>query len=190
MKLEKYEILETKRLLLRKIRKTDAEHFFRLAGNANVAKYMLWQPHHSIKDTKESIEKIVQRYEQVACYCWGIALCSDDSLIGRIDLLRFDEIENSCSFAYMINDSFWGQGFGTEALSAVLDYAFEKLQMQIVRADHICENVASGAVMKKVGMQYTKTIVGKYEKNGQTYDAKEYEITYHDWKKDRENLLC
>ena len=178
-----YEQLETERLILRKLKRTDAYDFFvRFGGNENVAKYMLWKPHKSIKDTEESIENTLRRYEDGKCYRWGITLSSDDSLIGMIDLLRFDEDENSCSFAYMIGDSFWGNGFGTEALSAVLRYAFEKMNMQVVRADHITQNVASGAVMRKAGMYYVKTHNSKYEKDGRYYDADEYMITYGDWR--------
>lgn len=177
-----YEELETAHLRLRKIRREDAENFFiHFAGNEHVAKYMLWKPHNSIEDTKKSIEHILKRYEMGKSYRWGIALRSDDTLIGMIDLLRFDEVESSCSFAYMIGDSFWGKGFGTEALWAVLEYAFEKMDMQIVKADHMCENVASGAVMRNVGMSYVKTHISKYEKNGKFYDADEYMLIRQDW---------
>jgi len=73
----------------------------------------------SMKDTAErvagAIERIIARYESGNCYSWGIALADDNSIIGRIDLLRFDEQQNSCSFAYMIGSAYWGLGYGTEA---------------------------------------------------------------------------
>lgn len=182
MKYAKYEQLETTNLLLRKLTKEDASHFFsRFGGSERVAKYMLWKPHKSIKDTQESIENTLKRYESGTCYRWGIAFRSDNSLIGIIELLRFDETESSCSFAYMIGDSFWGKGFATEALSAALKYAFEKMEMKVIIADHMCENGASGAVMRKVGMHYVKTYIAKYEKEGNYYNADEYRITDKDW---------
>lgn len=183
MKYTMFEQLETQNLILRRFRREDAECFFaRVGGNEKVSRYMLWQPHKSLQESKESIEKILSRYEGDNAYTWGIALRSDDSIIGRIDLLRFDEKESSCSFAYMIGDEFWGQGFGTEALKAVLQFAFEKMEMQTVIADHMSENVASGIVMKKAGMHYVQNHVSKYEKDGKCYDADEYMITYKDWK--------
>lgn len=183
MKYARYEQLETVNLLLRKITKEDANDFFcRFGGNEQVARYMLWKSHKSLKDTQKSIEHTLKRYEEGNYYRWGIALRSDNSLIGMIDLLRFDEEENSCSFAYMIGESFWGKGFGTEALLAVLKYAFEKMDMKLIKADHMCENSVSGAIMRKVGMHYVKTYVAKYEKEGKHYDADEYEITDKEWK--------
>lgn len=180
----KFEELMTKRLLLRKFRLDDAQAFFnRVGGNAKVTKFMLWEPHASVEDTKVSIEKVLKRYEEEACYTWAIALKEDDSVIGRIDLLRFDEETGSCSFAYMIGDAYWGKGFGTEALSTVLAYAFEKMNVEEVVADHMCENIASGAVMRKTGMTYVKTHMAKYEKAGKMMDADEYRITREEWSK-------
>ena len=182
MKYAIFEQLETENLILRKFKEEDVEYFFkRVGGSKNVTKYMLWQPHKSLKESRESIEKVISQYESGKCYAWGIALRSDDSIIGRIDLLRFNETESCCSFAYMLGEDFWGKGYGTEALKAVLKYAFEKMDMKKVIADHMSENVASGRVMKKAGMHYVQRHTLKYEKNGKYYDADECMITYEDW---------
>lgn len=178
-----FEERNTPNLILRKFRIDDAETFYiRVGGNKKVTKYMLWEPHESVEESFQSIRKVLRRYEEGNTYTWAIALKEDDSVIGRIDLLRFDEQDNSCSFAYMIGDEYWGKGFGTEALSTVLNFAFDKMNVQIVIADHMSENIASGAVMKKVGMSYIQTHAAKYEKDGCSYDADEYRITYEEWK--------
>lgn len=183
MRYAMFEQLETQNLILRKFRREDAECFYaRVGGSEKVTRYMLWQPHKSLRESQESIEKILSRYEGDNGYTWAIVLRADESIIGRIDLLRFDKTESSCSFAYMIGEEFWRQGFGTEALKAVISFAFEKMEMQTVIADHMSENVASGKVMKKAGMQYVQSYVSKYEKDGKCYDADEYMITYKDWK--------
>ena len=184
MKYMKLEELETNHLILRKFRNSDAQNFFvRVGGNPNVTKYMLWEPHASIEETEKSIAKILKRYDEGMGYSWAIALKEDDSIIGRIDLLRFDESESSCSFAYMMGDAYWGKGFGTEVLSEVLRFAFEKMEMQVVIADHMCENGGSGAVMRKVGMTYVQTYAAKYQKAGKDYDADEYRITYEEYRR-------
>lgn len=182
MKWEEFAELQTKNLCLRKFRIDDVGHFYeRVGGNEKVTRYMLFQPHKSQEETNKSIEKIMARYEDGCYYTWAIALRSDDSIIGRIDLLHFDEEESRCSFAYMIGDMFWGKGYGTEALQAVLKFAFEKMQMKEVVVDHMKENIASGAVMRKVGMKFVRTITERYEKNGVFHDADEYRITINDW---------
>jgi len=98
-----------------------------------------------------------------------------------VDLLRFDEADSSCSFAYMLGQAYWGKGYGTEALKAVFGFAFDKMELQRIEADHMAENPASGAVMRKVGMQYLRTEKARYEKNGQLHDAHVYAITRQQW---------
>ena len=177
--------LHTKRLRLRKVRREDAPQFFRFAGSDTVTRYMLWKPHQNIAESVASIEKSLIRYKDGKYYRWGIVLKDTDVLIGIIDLLGFDEEKNTCSFAYMIAQDFWGKGYGTEALRAVLEFAFERMDISAVEADHFADNAASGTVMRKAGMQYIGIEPGKYEKNGISYDAPRYRITQEMWKQQK-----
>lgn len=176
-----FEELNTAQLRLRHLRREDAECFFRFAGCEAVTKYMFWKPHADIAESVASIEKTLSRYALGNCWRWGIALKETDELIGIIDLLGIKETERSCTFAYMIGEEFWGRGFATEALSAVLGFAFERLGLETVWAEHFGPNAASGAVMRKAGMKYTGTEIGKYEKNGDVFDVPQYRITREEW---------
>lgn len=176
------EQIETARLILRKLRREDVDDYYaRLGSSEAVTRYMLWQPHRDLSESVASIEKALRRYEAGGCYRWGIAQKEDGRIIGVIELLKFDEAVNTCSFAYMLAEDFWGMGYGTEALQAVLAFAFEKLGVSAVEADHFEENTGSGAVMRKVGMKYCYTQSGKYEKDGMLHDAPFYRITAQDW---------
>lgn len=172
-----FHALETARLRLRDIRMEDVcEYYERLFGDADVSRYMLFDPHQDISESMASIEKVLARYETGRCYRWGITLKGEDSLIGIIELLRFSEEDSSCSFAYMLGCDYWGQGFGTEALKAVIAFAFEEMGIERIAADHMAPNGVSGGAMRKAGMRFVGTEAGKYEKLGQRYDAHLYEI--------------
>lgn len=176
--------IDTVRLILRKLRLEDAQVYYnRLGSSEAVTKYMLWNPHRDLSESEASIRKALRRYEEGKCYRWGIALKTDDSIIGVIELLRLDEQTNTCSFAYMLAEEFWGQGYGTEALRAALDFAFTELKVTAVEADHMAENEASGAVMRKAGMVRQRTEFKKYEKNGIFHDAPVYRITAENYGK-------
>lgn len=181
-----FQNLETERLRLRKLTMEDVPQFYaRLGSSQSVTQFMLWKPHQSISESEDSIRKTLRRYEAGHCYRWGIVSKTKDSLIGMIDLLHFDEEAETCSFAYMLGEDYWGSGYGTEAVNAVFAFAFTSLQLSAILADHFAENPASGAVMRKAGMRYVQTIPQKYEKNGRKYDAVEYCITREDWNKAR-----
>ena len=78
----------------------------------------------------------------------------------------------------MLNYDYWGNGYGTEALSAVIDFAFDSMRVDEVFADIFSENIASAKVLEKCGMVYTQTISGKYEKNGVLHNADRYVMTH------------
>lgn len=176
--------LHTPRLHMRKLTMEDVPLYYaRLGSSAEVTKYMLFPPHTDISQSIASVEKALRRYEEGNCYRYCIALQETDELIGVIEALRFDEAESSCSFAYMLGQDYWGQGYGTEALKAVLEFLFTRMEVSRVEADHMADNPASGAVMRKAGMVHCGVQPKKYEKCGILHDAVLYAITKEQWQK-------
>lgn len=179
--------LNTPRLKLRKLSAEDIPVYYaRLGSSASVSKYMLWNPHTSPAESETWILSILQRYASGRCYYWGITLQEDNSLIGAITLVRFEEDTNACSFAYMLAEEYWGYGYAAEALTAVLDFVFSQLKLDAIVADHMAENPASGKVMQKAGMHFQMTLPKKHEKNGVFHDAVQYCITRKDWLQQKE----
>lgn len=177
MKFVQLRELQTPRLVLRKLRFDDLyDYYERLYSDGEVAKYMLFDPHQDIGESLESLERTLERYEQGQCYRWAIALRDTDELIGILELLRFDEKAESCSFAYMLAKNWWNRGYATEALQAAFRFAIDEMGVKKIAADHMAPNAASGAVMGKAGMVQVGTIPGKYEKHGQRHDAVCYEL--------------
>ena len=184
MKFPEIREIQTENLILRKVRREDAVLYYeRIGSREAVTRYMLFMPHTDVSESVESVENVLRRYETGNCYRWAIALKEDDSIIGIIELLRFDEMTNSCSFAYMLGEAFWGKGFGSQALKAALDFAFSEMELSFVEADHMAANPASGAAMRKAGMVHVRTDEAKYQKNGSVYDAPVYRITRQQWQK-------
>lgn len=181
MKFPELCLLKTEHLVLRKITEADIPAYYRLFGSEQVARWMLWEPHTRMEQSAAAVEKVLWRYQAGRCYRWGITRKGEDVLIGIIELLRFDELSGDCSFAYMIHPDHWGQGYGTEALEAAFRFAFEKMETDTITADHFADNPASGAVMRKAGMEFVQMLPGRYEKNGSLHDAVQYRITKEMW---------
>lgn len=182
MKLVKFENIKTNRLLLRNLKLSDTEEYYKkIGGNEAVSKFMLWDTHKNVEETKELVSSWVKMYDEPQFYKWAITLKETDELIGIIQLLRFDEKENSCEVSYMISDSYWNKGYTTEALKAVLNFGFKKIKLDSVIADHYSENIASGKVMLKAGMKYTGRVPDRFE-NAKGYKELDcYKISKEDW---------
>ena len=181
MKYAQFKNLETQRLMLRDIRMDDIQEYYeRLYGDGDVCRYLLFDPHQDIGESLQSIQEVLEKYEEGRFYRWGITEKDDGSLIGIIGLVRMDEKTDTCSFAYLLGCDYWNRGYGTEALKEVIRFAFEELEIRRIVADHMAENPASGKVMKKAGMVHIGTEKAKYDKHGYLHDAEVYEIRNED----------
>jgi len=174
--------IETDRLYLRRLQMEDIyEYYERLFGDGDVSRYMLFEPHQDISESLQSLQRKLEKYEEGNYYCWGITEKGEGSLIGLIELLRFDEAAESCSFVYMLGCNYWNMGYGTEALKAVFRFAFEELELQRIVADHIAKNAASGAVMRKCGMVHEGTLRQRLYNKGRFVDVELYAIIRRDY---------
>lgn len=182
MKLVPMPQLETSRLILRKVEWADLDcYHLRLTSDPEVARAMLWDANPDLSQARETIRRIQAGYADGSRWHWAIAETQTNSLIGTIALLRFDPIQESCSFAYMLGKDFWAQGYATEAVVEVFRFAFEEMDVAVISADHFADNPASGRVMAKAGMTQGRILPRQYEKNGIWHDAVEYSITKEEW---------
>jgi RimJ/RimL family protein N-acetyltransferase len=81
-----------------------------------------------------------------------ICLLEDDRPIGRTDLFEIDRQNGSCAFGITIGlPELWGQGLGTDAVNALVDFAFGQLRMERVWLDTDDHNARARAAYRKAG---------------------------------------
>ena len=94
-----------------------------------------------------------------------------------------DNTIQSCEIRYSLGSKFWGKNIITEAVTAVLDFLFHEIGFNRITASYNEENIASGKVMKKVGMSYEGTCRdATLRKDGTFGNLKLYAILKNDWK--------
>lgn len=108
-----------------------------------------------------------------------VELKDTKEVIGTIDIVHIHEGANYVEIGYVYGPRFWGKGYATEALKAVIKFCFEDLKVNLVEAVHSEDNIASGKVMKKANMKYeTKLRKRDYVKCKKEYfDLCVYSIT-------------
>ncbi|WP_241677078.1 GNAT family N-acetyltransferase [Bifidobacterium jacchi] len=160
------ETIETARLLLRPWKVDDmaeAVPLFRYASDPEIGPLCGWPPHASVESSLNDIRNILAVENN-----WAITIKENgDEPVGSIALkpvshYTIDPVEaddalrerygrylggNALELGYWIGRPFWGRGFMTEALNAVLGYAFDTLHKDAVWGGHYRENDRSGRVM-------------------------------------------
>ena len=78
---------------------------------------------------------------------------ADHQILGWLGIGKASEQSlDDFDFGYAILPEYWGQGYATEALTTIIDYAFEQLNAQKIYGECDVENVASMRVMEKAGL--------------------------------------
>lgn len=149
--------LQTRRLLLRKMLKTDYRDMYEYACQEQVTQYLLWRPHDSEAYTYKYLQYIQSRYRAGDFYDWAIVVKGQNKMIGTCGFTEFNTEANSAEIGYVLNPSYWGGGLAPEAVSAVLQFGFVDLRLNRIEAKYMEGNHRSRRVMEKVGMRYEGT---------------------------------
>jgi ribosomal-protein-alanine N-acetyltransferase len=145
------------------------------AGDPEVCKYLSWGPHKDAEVSRKRIINWINNYEYMNSYVWAIELKNKEMAIGSISVELSNDTALSCEVGYCIGRAYWGRGIMTEALIAIMHYLFYEVGYELIQAKHDVLNVASGKVMQKAGMQFSKTEyrVG-VRRDGTYYDCAVY----------------
>ena len=149
--------LQTRRLLLRKMLKTDYRDMYEYASQERVTQYLLWRPHDSEAYTYKYLQYIQSRYRAGDFYDWAIVVRGQNKMIGTCGFTSFNTEANSAEVGYVLNPAYWGFGLAPEAVSAVLRFGFVDLRLNRIEARYMEGNSRSRRVMEKVGMRYEGT---------------------------------
>ena len=173
--------LTTPRLVLRPFTPEDAEAMYRnWASDAQVAKFLTWQPHTSVAATGLLLELWCDAYKDEGNYNWCITL--DGEPIGGISVVRFSQRNGDAELGYCLSRRHWGAGYMTEATEAVIDFLFREVGAHRVTISHAPQNPASGRVAQKCGLTYEGTTrEGFLTHEGEWLDIAHYGILRAEW---------
>lgn len=142
-------ILETPRLVLRRLAAYDAPALHEMLSDAETMRYWSTPPHREMAETEAWIAESVATTARGEAH--DFAVLHQGRMIGRVAFWMGNEI------GYLFHRDVWGQGIAREALAALLRYGFGTLGFQSVRADVDPENLRSLALLERLGFERTGT---------------------------------
>ena len=173
--------ITTDRLTLRPLELSDAGRIEQLAGDRRVAEMTATIPHPYPPGAGKEFVRDVQRDEQAGrSALWAIVPRGENALIGTI-ALRIDRKNAIGEIGYWVGVPYWGQGYASEAATAVVRCAFETLELTQVEGCHLVGNPASGRVMAKAGLRADGVIrkaLGRWDENT---ELAVYRLTREQW---------
>jgi ribosomal-protein-alanine N-acetyltransferase len=146
-----FPIIETDRLVLRRITNDDVNEVFELRSNPETMKYI---PRPLVKNTKEALEHIAMIEDKIVTNIginWGISLKENQKLLGIIGFYRMQPENYRAEIGYILLPEFHGKGLIPEAVNRLITYGFNDLNLHSIEAVIDPENFASEKVLQKCG---------------------------------------
>ena len=168
-------VLETERLTLRRPTLADAKAIARLANDRRIAQNTRRLPHpylqdHAVEfvrtladDPRETVFLIENNFVPVG-------------MVG-VDWREPDAPE----LGYWLGVEHWGQGFGTEAARAVIDFTFEEFAVEHLIAGARVTNPASRNILEKCGFQWSGVELHRFEALGSSTPVDCFRLSRSVW---------
>lgn len=173
--------LSSTRFDLVEIKESHMNDIFQLYSDTNVTEYFDLLPLENMNEAEKEIKFYQNRFQNNEGIRWGISFKGSSQIIGT---LGFNKIVNrhKASLGYDLQSKHWGKGFMTEALTTIITYAFDKLNIIRIEAEVMQGNIGSEKLLTKL----------KFHKEGilkqwMYWNDKYYDITMFSLLKEESN---
>lgn len=174
-------VLETERLYIRRFEAKDLPDFHAYASNPLVGPSAGWKPHGNMEESEGILKAFMSGADVFA-----MEYKKEGRVIGSLGLHedRKRDYKDSRMIGYAMGKDYWGQGLMTEAVYALLEYAFDQLDIKIISAYHYPFNERSKRVLLKAGFTLEGTLkMASSLYDGQVVDDVCYALTRDEFEK-------
>ena len=138
---------------------------------------MFWCSHNDLEKTKKWIPFEINQIPSDYWYRWAVILAQSCELIGT-GLIYYEEEYNLFEVSYNFNRQYWGHGYATETMKAILDFAKNTLELKVIVAKYAKANKASEKVLTKLGFSFVKEIVFEANEGRVSYEGVECQLKF------------
>ncbi len=146
-----FPVLETEKLILRRLNNDDVNEVLELRGNAETMKFIPRPLAKTTDDALAHIKTINDKIESNEGINWAICLKDNPKFIGLLGLYKIYKENFRAEIGYMILPDFNNRGIVSEAILAVNNYGFDVMNLHSIEAVIDPENFASEKVLIKNG---------------------------------------
>jgi ribosomal-protein-alanine N-acetyltransferase len=171
-----FPIIETERLVLRRMTMNDAPDFFSLRSNVNAMKHICKPLQTSIEEAKEKINQINEMIDSNNGIGWGITFKNQTTIIGNLSFHRLIKEHYRAEIGYILHPDYWKQGIISEAVKAIVDFGFNELKFHSIEAHIDPTNIGSEKVLQKNNFKKEAYFKENYFYNGQFLDTAVYSL--------------
>ena len=174
--------LETARLDLRPLTPADALDLFALKSDAEVQRYGSHPPWTRLEQATAWLERDRQGMADGQHVQFAIVRREDGAMVGSCTLYDLDAQCRCAEVGYALLPSAWGRGYANEAVTALLDFGFDRLALNRVAADIDPRNTPSARALERLGFTREGHLRERWIVGGEVCDSWIYGLLAREWK--------
>ena len=174
-------VLETSRLRMRPLSLDDTPRIFAIHSDSRTLEYWSHDPFVDIEQAGELIRANLEWVETGQAVYWAVEHREARGLIGTSTLFKFDEQNRHAEVGYILDRAWWGQGLMSEVLGAMIDHAFNTLDLHRLEADTDPRNAPSNALLEKFGFRREGYFRERWWVQGKWLDSLMFGLLRHEY---------
>lgn len=176
----KYQVDDDTYLSLLEMRHAE-EHYNAIANNReHIATFLSFATDHTLEDTRSFIQSSLNKFAagtDIPCIIWY-----QDRLVGSIGL-HLSPNRKAASIGYWLAQDCQGNGIMTKCCRAIIDYAFNELQLHRIEIRAITTNTKSRAIPERLGFKQEGILRQDVMNHGEFVDTVVYGMLAEEWLK-------
>lgn len=174
--------LATARLDLRPLAPEDTDAVFAMRSDPVVQRYGSHPPWTERQQAVDYIERNLRAMAAGTDAQFAIVRRSDAQVIGTCTLYQLDAQCRLAQVGYALAVSAWGQGYAAEAVTAMLDWGFETLDLNRIEADIDPRNLPSLRALERLGFTREGHLRERWIVDGEVSDSLLFGLLAREWK--------
>jgi RimJ/RimL family protein N-acetyltransferase len=124
--------------------------FAAYAKDEEIARFVTWRPHATASESEAVIDHFLDSWRQGREFHWLVFLRGSNTLMGAAGLRKQ---EHQLELGYVLARRYWGRGYMTEAIAALVDWAFT--EPSVFRVGAVCDtdNRRSARLLERAGFE-------------------------------------
>ena len=174
-------VVRGERVWLRPAERSDIPIFVRWFNDAETTHFLAMREPLSLAAEERWFEGMLQRQGKES-YNFVICLQEDDRPIGTIGFHSVDFVNGNADFGICIGEkSLWNQGYGTDALNAIVDFGFGELRLERISLYCYAFNPRGRRSYEKAGFSLEGVLRRAHYQNGECHDVLLTSLLRSEW---------
>lgn len=174
--------LVAQRVKLRWLLQTDVPALFAVFSHPQAMQFWSTPAMTHEAQAKAYLEDIQRCFAAKTLFQWGIAQLKSDEIIGTCTLHQLDTRNRRAEIGFALNHKHWHQGYATEAVGRVVQYAFNTLRLHRIEADTDPRNAASIALLTRLGFVAEGHMRERWLTHGAPQDSAIFGLLAREWR--------